>query len=79
MAHTEEEFIYILEGRPTLVMDEEQTVMEPGDIAGFKGGATSGRHLVNRSDAVAKLLVVGSRKPDDDVFYSDIESREDRE
>ena len=60
-------------------MDEGQTVMEPGGIAGFKGGATNGNHPVNRSDAVTKLLVVGSRKPDDDVSYFSLERREGRE
>jgi uncharacterized cupin superfamily protein len=69
----EDEFIFVLEGTPTLVTDEGQTVMGPGDIAGFKGGATNGHHVVNRSDTVSRLLVVGSRKADDDVFYSDID------
>lgn len=71
----EDEFIYVLEGRPTLVMDEGETVMGPGDIAGFKAGVANGHHIVNQSDSVAKLLVVGSRKRDDDAFYSDIDMR----
>lgn len=69
----EDEFIYVLEGTPTLVTDEGETVMEAGDIAGFKGGVTNGHHVVNRTDAVVQFLVVGSRKPDDDAFYSDID------
>lgn len=48
-------------------------IMEPGDVAGFRAGTPNGHHVVNRSDVVAKLLVVGSRKTDDDAFYSDID------
>lgn len=69
----EDELIYVLEGKPTLVTDEGATVLEPGDVAGFRAGSRNGHHVVNEADAPAKLLVVGSRKPEDDAFYSDID------
>lgn len=69
----EDELVYVLEGHPTLVTDEGETVLEPGDIAGFPAGSRNGHHLVNQRDAPARLLVVGSRKPEDDAFYSDID------
>ena len=39
-AHTkQDEFVYILEGRATLVTDAGRTPLEPGMCAGFKAGA----------------------------------------
>ena len=38
-AHTkQDEFVYVLKGRPTLLTDAGQTVLEPGMCAGFKAG-----------------------------------------
>jgi len=67
----EDEFLYVLEGRPTLITDEGETPLAPGMCAGFKGGSGNGHHLVNNGDAPAVFLVVGSRKLDDDVDYPD--------
>jgi uncharacterized cupin superfamily protein len=72
--HThEDELVYVLEGTPTLVTDEGETQLAPGCVAGFAAGTGNGHHLVNKSAAPAKLIVVGSRKSDDDVYYSDID------
>lgn len=72
--HThEDELVYVLEGTPTLVTDEGETPLAPGAVAGFPAGTGNGHHVVNRSDAPATLLVVGSRKKDDDCYYSDID------
>jgi uncharacterized cupin superfamily protein len=36
-AHTmQDEFIYVLEGEPTLITDEGETLLKPGMCAGFK-------------------------------------------
>ena len=69
----EDELVYVLEGTPTLVMDEGETLLEAGDIAGFRAGSTNGHHFINNADSPAQLLTVGSRKEDDDAFYSDID------
>src|SRR6266436_10044391 len=38
-AHTkQDEFVYILEGHPTLITDEGETPLKPGMCAGFKAG-----------------------------------------
>ncbi|HAK52995.1 MAG TPA: transcriptional regulator [Gammaproteobacteria bacterium] len=72
--HSEEdEFIYVLEGSPTLITDEGEQDLEPGDIAGFPASHANGHHLVNRSESPVKFLVVGGRKADDDAFYPDID------
>ena len=43
--------------------------------AGFPAGADNGHHLRNETDRPVAYLEVGSRRPDDDVEYSDIDMR----
>jgi len=72
--HSEEdELIYVLKGRPTLVTDEGRTPLEPGMCAGFPAGSTNGHHLVNDTDDPVVYLEVGSRRDGDDVDYPDID------
>ena len=42
----QDEFVYILSGRPTLVTDAGETLLEPGMCMGFRGGEPDGHHLV---------------------------------
>lgn len=69
----EDEFIYVVSGTLTLVEDEGETVLGPGDAAAFKGGARNGHTLRNLSDSDARFLVVGSRSDEDWGEYSDID------
>src|SRR5918995_4115138 len=45
----EDEFIYVLEGELTLIEDNGEMPLGPGDCAGFKAGASNGHQLVNKS------------------------------
>ena len=55
-AHTvQDEFVYILEGAPTLVTDAGRTPLAPGMCAGFKGGSGDAHHLVNETDSRRRL------------------------
>ena len=77
-AHTvQDEFVYILEGRPTLVTDAGRTALQPGMCAGFKGGTGDAHHLVNESEADVVYLEMGDRLPGDSAVYpdDDIEAR----
>jgi len=72
--HTEEdEFVYVLDGHPTLVTDAGRTPLSPVMCAGFPAGTGDGHHLVNETDRPVTCLEVGSRKADDDAYYSDID------
>ena len=71
----EDEFVYVLTGKPTLVTDAGRTPLEPGMCAGFPAGSGDGHHLINETDATVTYLEVGSRRPGDDVEYSDIDMR----
>lgn len=71
-AHTEQdEFIYVLTGRPTLVMDGTETELGPGMCAGFKAGTGNGHHLVNKTEQPVLYLEVGDRSARDSVSYPD--------
>ena len=71
-AHTrQDEFVYILEGHPTLVTDEGETPLKPGMCAGFKAGTGNGHHLINRGQQDVTYLEVGDRTPGDGATYPD--------
>lgn len=67
--HTkQDEFIYILEGAPTLVTDEGDVEMKPGMCAGFPAAGLA-HQLVNRSDADVVYLEIGDRTKGDEGSY----------
>ena len=70
-AHSrQDEFIYVLEGTPTLVTGAGETLLAPGWCAGFPAGAVA-HQLANRSGADVVYLEVGDRTPGDTVSYPD--------
>jgi uncharacterized cupin superfamily protein len=71
-AHTrQDEFIYILQGHPTLHTDEGRTQLSPGMCAGFKARTGNGHRLVNETDEEVVYLEIGDRTPGDEVSYPD--------
>ena len=72
--HThEDEFVYVLKGEVVLVEDDGETVLVEGDCAAFPKGTRNGHHLINRSDAFAVYLEIGSRQPEDLTTCSDVD------
>ncbi|MES2713427.1 MAG: cupin domain-containing protein [Pseudomonadota bacterium] len=67
----QDEFVYILEGTPTLITDAGEALMAPGECAGFPAGTGDAHHLVNRSDAEVVYLEIGDRTPGDSATYPD--------
>jgi uncharacterized cupin superfamily protein len=71
-AHTkQDEFIYILQGHPTLHTDEGGTRLSPGMCAGFKAGTGNGHRLINETQEEVIYLEVGDRTPGDEGSYPD--------
>jgi uncharacterized cupin superfamily protein len=64
----QDEFIYVLLGEPTLVMEDSETRLNPGMCAGFLAGGPA-HHLVNRTDEDVYFLEVGDRPIGDAVHY----------
>lgn len=64
----QDEFVFVLEGAPTLVTEDGETPLAPGMCAGFPAGGRA-HHLVNRTDRDAVVLEVGDRTGGDEVCY----------
>ena len=71
----QDEFVYILEGHPTLHTDEGLTVLKPGMCAGFKAGTGNGHCLINETPEDVLYLEVGDRTPGDEGTYPDDDLR----
>jgi uncharacterized cupin superfamily protein len=67
----QDEFVYILQGRPTLHTDEGRTQLSPGMCAGFKAGTGNGHRLINETTEEVVYLEVGDRTPGDEGSYPD--------
>ncbi len=65
----QDEFIYVLEGSPTLVLGEQEFLLNSGDCFGFKAGTGIAHQLVNRSEATVTYLEIGDRTAGDEVEY----------
>lgn len=64
----QDEFVYILEGTPTLVTDRGETALSPGMCAGFPAAGLA-HQLVNRTDRDVVYLEIGDRTANDAVSY----------
>src|SRR5207244_3498576 len=67
----QDEFVYILAGRPLLITDQGETLLVPGMCAGFKAGTGDGHHLVNPTNEEVLFLEIGDRTRGDSVTYPD--------
>jgi uncharacterized cupin superfamily protein len=71
-AHSrQDEFIYVLQGHPTLHTDRGATPLGPGDCAGFKAGTGDAHCLSNDTASTVVYLEVGDRSPGDAGSYPD--------
>jgi uncharacterized cupin superfamily protein len=72
LAHShskQDEFIYVLEGTPTLVIGDAEFTLNPGDCCGFKAGTGIAHQLINRSEEAVTYLEIGDRTVGDEVEY----------
>lgn len=65
----QDEFIYVISGTPTLVVDGAEHLLAPGMCVGFKAGEPKAHHFVNHTAEDVVLLEVGDRTPGDAVSY----------
>jgi uncharacterized cupin superfamily protein len=71
-SHTkQDEFVYVLEGHPTLQATAGRTRLSPGMCAGFRAGSGDAHHLMNETAEDVVYLEVGDRMPGDEVHYPD--------
>lgn len=67
----QDELIYVLQGRPTLISDDGATPLAPGMCAGFRAGSGNANHLINETDEEVLYLEIGDRTAGDEVVYPD--------
>jgi len=80
-AHTkQDEFVYIVQGTPTLRTNNGTTRLSPGMCAGFRAGTGNAHHLVNETGDDVQYLEIGDRTrgdsatwPDDDLVLVQVE------
>jgi uncharacterized cupin superfamily protein len=75
----EDEFVYVLDGELVLVEDGGETVLKPGDAAGWKAGVANGHCLINRTQRDAVYLEIGTRAPREVAEYPEIDLRAERD
>ena len=67
--HTkQDEFVYILEGEPTLVTEEGEILLSPGMCAGFPAQGMA-HQLLNRTERDVRYLEIGDRTEGDVGTY----------
>lgn len=71
-AHSrQDEFVYIVQGHPTLHTDEGRTQLAPGMCAGFRAGSGNGHQLINETADDVVYLEIGDRLAGDSASYPD--------
>lgn len=72
--HTrEDEFVYVLSGTATLVTDAGEEPLTAGMAAAFPAGEVNAHQLANRGTAPVTYLEIGTRAPDDEITYPDVD------
>lgn len=66
----QQEFVFVLVGRPILLTDEGERELEPGMCVGFLPAGPA-HCILNRSDDVVRYLEIGDRDPEDGATYPD--------
>ena len=67
---SEEEFVYVVSGLPSVWLNGDLFDLAPGDAVGFPAGTGIAHTFLNNSLEDAHLLVIGeATKPDNKVFY----------
>ncbi|MBC2834836.1 cupin domain-containing protein [Paragemmobacter straminiformis] len=69
----EDEFVMVTEGTCIMVTDAGEEEMQAGDCAAFPAGLADGHHFLNRTDRVARFLVIGSKAKHEVATYSDVD------
>jgi uncharacterized cupin superfamily protein len=75
-AHTkQDEFVYIVQGNPTLRTNEGALQLSPGMCVGHRAGTRNAHQLHNETSEDVLYLEIGDRTPGDEVEYPDDDLR----
>ncbi len=71
-AHSkQDEFVYIVQGHPTLHTDEGKQPLAPGMCAGFRAGTGNAHRFSNETTEDVIYIEIGDRTAGDSVEYPD--------
>ena len=71
--HKEDELVIILSGEVVLVEDDNETILQAGDIAAWAAGVPNGHHLINRGDQDCVFVAIGAGDRGAGGVYADID------
>jgi uncharacterized cupin superfamily protein len=71
--HANEEWLIVLRGRPTLRSPDGERELEEGDTACFLRGPGGAHQVINRSDELARVLIISTMVTPEIVEYPDSE------
>jgi uncharacterized cupin superfamily protein len=71
----QDEFVLVIAGEVVLVEEGRETVLGPGDCAGFKAGVANGHCFENRSTSPVILFEIGANTQNENVHYPDADLR----
>jgi uncharacterized cupin superfamily protein len=69
--HGIEETVVVLRGTPTLRTPDGERELAEGEVAVCPRGRAGAHQLINRSESVARFLVISSKAPADLIEYPD--------
>jgi len=70
--HTaKEEFIYVVDGTPTVVMGDQEALLQPGQGIAFLPDDNCSHVIVNNSDRAVTMLIISNNPIEDEVVYGD--------
>ena len=67
----QDEFIYVVQGNPTLHTNAGSQTLAPGMCMGFPAATGNAHHLHNETDSEVLYLEIGDRTPGEEVTYPD--------
>lgn len=67
----QDEFVYVLQGNPTLITNDGRQKLSPGMCAGFRAGTGNAHSLINETSEEVVYLEIGDRTDGDEIFYPD--------
>jgi uncharacterized cupin superfamily protein len=68
---TDEEWLIVLAGAPTLRTPEGERVLEPGDTVCFPQGPAGAHHVRNEGDATVRVALLSTKSPVGVAEYPD--------
>jgi uncharacterized cupin superfamily protein len=67
----DEEWLVVIEGRPTLRTPQGEDVLEPGDLACFPSGPDGAHKLTNNTEQNVRLMIFSTKNEPSIAFYPD--------